>query len=378
MESQKDLFQLDPNIHYLNNAYKAPLLKSGEKAAIAALQRGRTPTNISIDDFFDEVTEVKSLYADLINAKPDQIAMSPSTSYGLANALNNITAKEEGKVVTVQDEFPSDVFAAQAWCKKNDNELIFIGPTSQNRTELCSSWNQNILDQIDEKTSFVIMSSIHWANGVKFNLKKIGDKCSEVGAKLVVDGTQSVGTQPIDVEDCKINVLISAAYKWLLGPYSLGMMYLDESFNDGTPIEESWMNRTNSKNFSSLTDYDDNYRPGAGRYSMGESSNFILMPIAKAGLKQIMEWTPEAIQSYDKALTAPLYDYLNLENNGDFANHLFSLPIPQSINKEKLKENIQQRKIIVSQRGESIRVSVNVFNDNSDIQALIEAIDASK
>ncbi len=377
MESQKHLFQLDNSIHYLNNAYKAPLLKSGEEAAIKALQRGRTPSNISVDDFFDEVTEVKRLYAQLINAGSDQIAMTPSTSYAFANILHNIPAKPGGKVITVKDEFPSDVFAAQAWCHKNKNELHFVGPNSNHRSEISTSWNQNILDQINENTSFVIMSSIHWSNGVKFDLKKIGNKCAKFGAKLVVDGTQSVGTQPIDVNDCKINALVTAAYKWLLGPYSLGMMYLDESFNHGNPIEESWMNRSNAKNFSSLTSYDENYRPGAGRYSIGEASNFILMPIAKAGLTQIIEWEPEAIQSYDKNLTAPLYEYLNLENNGDFANHLFSLPIPERINKEKLKENIEKRKIIVSQRGESIRVSVNVFNNEADIQALIEAIDAS-
>ena len=377
MDCQKHLFQIEPSIHYLNNAYKAPLLKSAEEAAIKALLRGRTPSNISVDDFFDEVSEVKNLYAQIINAKKNQIAMVPSTSYAFANILTNIKAKPKGNVITVHDEFPSDVFAAQTWCKKHENDLVFVEPSSTQRSEIGPTWNQNILDQINEKTSFVIMSSIHWSNGVKYDLKKIGQRCAEVGAKLVVDGTQSVGSQSIDVIDCKISALVTAAYKWLLGPYSLGMMYLDESFYSGTPIEESWMNRTNARNFSSLTTYDETYNPGAGRYNMGESSNFILMPIAKAGMSQIITWGPQSIQDYDKQLTGPLFDYLNISDNSSFSNHLFSLPIPEKVNKEKLQENIKRNKIIVSQRGESIRVSVNVFNDDSDIQALIKAIDAS-
>ena len=378
MKCQKHLFQLSPEIHYLNNAYKGPLLKTGEEAAIFALQRGRNPADLSIGHFFDEVTEVKALYAKIVNAKADHIAMMPSTSYGFATVLNNIKAKPNGNVITVEDEFPSGVFAAQHWCHNNNNKLVFVSPEKNSDTPIGISWNQNILNSINEKTSFVIMSSVHWANGVKFDLKKIGEKCSELGAKFIVDGTQSVGSQPINVKEYKISALITAAYKWLLGPYSLGMMYLDESFSEGSPLEESWMNRTNAKDFSGLTVYEQNYNPASGRYNMGETSNFILMPIAKAGMSQILQWTPEAIQAYDLSLTAPLFDYLDFKDRDSFSNHLFSLPIPNDIDKDKLKKNIQENKIIVSQRGESIRVSVNVFNDEKDIQALIRAIDASR
>jgi len=220
------------------------------------------------------------------------------------------------------------------------------------------------------------MSSVHWANGLKFDLEAIGQKCEEMNAFFVVDGAQSVGSQPIDVQACKINVLISAAYKWLLGPYSLGFMYLDKNFYQGTPLEESWMNRTNARDFSSLSEYDPNYSPKAGRYNMGERSNFILMPIAKHGLSQILEWNPTEIQKYAVKLSLPLFEYLKTENVS-YSNHLFSLPMPAGIDKERLNENLRKRNIILSQRGESLRVSINVFNDEKDIDALIEAIDHS-
>jgi len=61
MDCQKHLFNLHPNVHYLNNAYKGPLLKSAEAAAIHALQRGRNPSDMKIGDFFDLVEEVKEM-----------------------------------------------------------------------------------------------------------------------------------------------------------------------------------------------------------------------------------------------------------------------------------------------------------------------------
>ena len=376
MECQKHLFSLHPDVHYLNNAYKGPLLKSAEFAATKALQRGRNPADMNTADFFDLVEEVKGLYAQLVNCHTDQVAAIPSTSYGFATALKNIKAKAGGNAITVEDEFPSGYFALEKWCKEQKNKLNIISPSTRDRNEISQNWNQKIIEGINENTSLVIMSSVHWANGVKFDLEAIGKKCKEMKAIFVVDGTQSVGSQPIDVQACNINVLVTAAYKWMLGPYSLGFMYLDENFYKGTPLEESWMNRTNAKDFSTLTNYDHEYQPKANRYNMGERSNFILMPIAKEGLSQILLWKPTEIQKYAANLAQPLFEFLKADNLS-FSNHLFSLPMPDRIDKEKLNENLRKRKIILSQRGESLRVSINVFNDEKDIEALIETIDQS-
>ncbi|MEZ4722552.1 MAG: aminotransferase class V-fold PLP-dependent enzyme [Flavobacteriales bacterium] len=100
-----------------------------------------------------------------------------------------------------------------------------------------------------------------------------------------MDGTQSVGAMHMDVMRYNIDALVCAGYKWLLGPYSIGMAYIGETFNDGIPLEETWMNRTNAQDFSHLTDYDPVYQPGAARYSIGESSQFILLPMLLEGVE---------------------------------------------------------------------------------------------
>jgi len=378
MQSQKQLFNLRPEVSYLNCAYKAPLLKSSEDAAIKALTRDRNPMDIGVDDYFSQVDEVKSQFAQLVNCTSKDVALIPSSSYGFASVLNNIAAKPKGKAITIEDEFPSGYLSLSKWCKEHDNDLIIVN-SDHSKNQKGKAWNEAILHEIDERTSLVLMSSVHWMNGIVFNLTAIADRCHEVGAKLVVDGTQSVGALPLDLQTCKIDALICAGYKWLFGPYSTGLAYFSPEFHDGEAIEESWMNKKNARNFSGLTNYDLNYQDGAAKFSVGETSNFILVPMVLEGLKQINKWEVPAMNAYCDKLSRPLLNYcaeigLVLEERAYFSPHLFSLPLPTSVDPGAFKNILDQNKIFTSLRGQSLRVAINVFNEEADIERLLQVM----
>src|SRR5690606_28861799 len=139
----------------------------------------------------------------------------------------------------------------------------------------------------------------------KFDLSALREKTRQCGALLILDGTQSVGAMPFNINDVQPDALICASYKWLLGPYSIGLAYFSEAFDSGIPIEENWINRQGSDNFQGLVNYEDRYLPKARRYSVGEASNFVLLPMLGAAMEQILEWQPENIQAYAKNLSAP-------------------------------------------------------------------------
>ena len=379
MNCQKHLFSLRPDIHYLNCGYKAPLMKSAEEAAIKALVRDRNPVDISVDDFFTEVSEVRESFGKLVNCESANVALISSTSYGFSSVLNNVKPKNNGNAITIKEEFPSAYFSLKRWCDTNQNELVIVEP-DPDLALIGENWNQKIINAIDENTSIVLISSIHWMNGTKFDLKRIGDKCVEVGAKLLVDGTQSVGVLPMDVKEFNIDALICAGYKWLFGPYSIGLAYISDAFEDGVPLEESWMNRTNAKNFSGITEYETEYNQGAGKYNVGETSNFILIPIIKEALKQINLWTIPEIQAYSKKLIRPLITYLKnlgveFESDKYFSSHLFALKLPAKVDVDQLKKNLEKNKVYISVRGQYLRISVNIFNDEEDISQLIKSIE---
>lgn len=382
MDSQKHLFRLDPEIHYLNCGYKGPLMKAAEQAAVQALIRDRNPSSITPEDFFNTAKEVKGRFADLVNCDPLQVALIPSTSYGFATALGNISCEPGQHAIVLKDEFPSGYFSLKTWCHKNQAILRVIGPDKDAQTP-GESWNKKILDSITSETAVVLMSSVHWMNGLKFDLESIGQKCKTVGAIFIVDGTQSTGAAEMDVKRFKIDALICASYKWLFGPYGMGISYFGPAFDGGEPLEESWLNRTNSQDFGNLTKYDHEYTEESGRYNVGEMSNFILLPMLNESLKQINEWTVKEIENYCRELTNPLYDYLEIrgvtvEEEQYTSHHIIGLKLPVEFDPELLKSTLQANKISVSNRGENLRISVNVFNTTEDINQLIDALESSR
>ena len=374
IKCQKHLFSLDTSEYYLNCAYKSPLLKNGELLAIQALKKERNPSYLKPFDYFNISEEIRTEFSKIINSNKDEVAIIPSSSYGFANVFNNLKINGN-KAITVENEFPSGYFSIKKWCSEKNIQL----ETIKRNNLSAQDWNKKIINSIDSDTSVVIISSVHWMNGTKFDLKKIGEKCKNNNTFFIVDGTQSVGALSIDVKDFKIDALICAGYKWLFGPYSMALGYYSSKFNDGIPIEESWMNRTNAQDFSNLTEYDSKYKPMAGRYNVGETTNFILSPIMLNGLKQINSWGINNIESYCKKLSKIVISELSplgiaFENENYFTYHLFSLGLPKHLNLLTFKKILEKKKIRVSIRGANLRVSINVFNDERDIEKLVETV----
>ncbi len=378
LNCQRHLFQLPDDISYLNGAYMSPLLKSVEDAGVNGMRRKRNPSSIKPEDFFSEAAAICIELGRLVNGPSSQIALIPSASYGLKTAVNNLPIYNGKYALTVTDEFPSGYYTISNWCKKNNKALKIISPPDT-REQRAMKWNEKILASIDQDTAVVILSSVHWTDGTLFDLQKIGERCKAMNALFIVDGTQSVGALPIDVSAYCIDALVCAGYKWLLGPYSTGFAYYSNFFNNGVPLEDSWMVKINAQNFSSLVSYSDEYAPGAARYHMGEFSNFALLPMLHAAVAQILDLQVPLIQAYSENLVKPLVEALQernwwVEDKAYRAAHLFGFILPPSVQPRFLLEKLQERKIFVSLRGEAIRVSAHVYNTEKDIANLTEAL----
>jgi selenocysteine lyase/cysteine desulfurase len=164
-----------------------------------------------------------------------------------------------------------------------------------------------------------------------------------------------------------------------MGPYSAALSYIHEDFNDGVPLEESWMTRPGSERFDRLTNYVEGYKPGAVRYDVGQSSNFILVPMLGEALRQLLEWGISDIQEYSRVLSEPLIRFFRergsrVEDETHRAHHLMGLPLPPGTKGEELVSELQSRNVFVSLRGSNIRISVNVFNTQEDILELIDSL----
>lgn len=377
LNCQKSLFQLPDEIHYMNNAFMSPFMKQVEDAGILAIQKRRNPSVFKSSDYFTITEPLRQYFGNIIHSDPKHIAIIPSAAYGLQNAVSNLPIDNGDHAISVTGEFPSDLYTIQKWCDKHSKKLNIISPP-QEFEDRGKKWNAGVLESINDDTAVVIMSSIHWQDGTKFDLKAIGQKCKSHKAMFIVDGTQSVGVLPIDVHECQIDALICAGYKWLLGPYSLGLAYYSDFFDTGIPMEESWMNKINAQNFAQLT-ADDEYAIGAQRYNMGESSQFIQAPMLAQSLGQIVEWNPVHIQEYCRQLMQPLIPVIKskglwIEDESYRTNHLFGILDPEQNNSEQIFEGFQKNKIFTSLRGRVVRISCYLYNTEQDIEILCKTI----
>ena len=379
LKNQSSKFSLLASTTYLNCAYMSPLLKSVEKAGIEGIKAKRNPFKISVDDFFIESELLRSEFGKLINTKESKrIVIVPSVSYGLANVVNNLKLTSTNSIIVAAEQFPSNYYPWQRLSADTGAQIKIISPP-EIREGRGKRWNEQILEAIDKNTKLVALGNVHWADGTLFNLIEIRKRTKEVGALLAIDGTQSVGALPFDIQKIQPDALVCGGYKWLMGPYSIGLAYYGEYFDHGKPVEENWINRVDSENFAGLVNYQTNYQPGALRYEVGEHSNFILVPMMLAALKQINEWKPENIQAYCAKITRKPLQLLKergfwVEEEAFRGHHLFGVRMPKELDITKLKQRIQKNKISVSFRGDAIRISPNIYNDEKDLMKLVNVL----
>lgn len=200
------------------------------------------------------------------------------------------------------------------------------------------------------------------------------------GVPLVIDATQSLGAMPFNLDQVKPAFLVAAGYKWLMGPYSLGYLYVDPAYQNGIPLEHNWITREGSENFAGLVHYTDKLSQGATRFDMGERSNFSLVPMAIRALEMLISWGIENIAytlgQYNQEIAESIEPYgAQLSLREYVAPHMMGLRFPGGI-PEKVVNALSENQIFVSVRGDAIRVAPHVYNDERDKVRFIDCLRA--
>jgi selenocysteine lyase/cysteine desulfurase len=374
LASQRHLFDIPDDVAFLNCAYMSPLARAVQEAGIEALTRKSHPWTVTVRDFFDPVEEAREAFARRVSGDVAGVAIVPSVSYGVSVAAANLPVGSGRTVVVVSEQFPSNVYPWRAAVQRDGGEIVTV------RHPGSGPWTQGILDAIDERTAVVAVPMVHWTDGRAVDLVAVGEAVRDAGAALVVDATQSLGAVEFDVETLRPDFVVAAAYKWLMGPYSVGFMWVAEQHRSGTPIEYNWITRDGSEDFAALVDYRDVFESGARRYDMGERSNFALIPMAGAGLRMVHEWGPGAVEATvarftgrieTAALRAGLDPVLAAHRRG----HLIGVRVPGGV-PPGLQERLRTAGVFVSVRSDAIRVSPHVYNTDVDVDRFLDVLAA--
>jgi selenocysteine lyase/cysteine desulfurase len=373
LPSQRALFELPDDITFLNCAYMSPQLRSVREAGEVALGRKAHPWTVRAEDFFSGAEELRGLFASLVGAEAEGVALVPSVSYGMAVVSANLRVREGQRLLVLAEEFPSNLYPWRELAKRTGGS-VFTVPRPED-----GDWTRAVLGALDERTALVAVPNCHWTDGTWVDLVKVGARAREVGAALVVDATQSLGALPLSVEQVRPDYLVSAGYKWLLGPYSQGYMYVAPQHREGRPLELNWIARKGSEDFARLIDYQEEFQPGARRFDVGERSNFMLVPMAAAALRQLQAWGVGSIQETLRGLTRRIAQgaqALGLEVAPEAyrVGHLVGLRRRGGYAPD-VPARLAARNVYVSVRGDNLRVSPHLYNTEADADRLFNSLE---
>lgn len=369
---QRHLFDIPEDVAYLNCAYMSPLMKSVVEAGHAGLVRKMHPWEITPDKFFTGAEEFRATAARLIGSTADCIAIVPSASYGVATAAHNVPLQKGRSVLMLDEQFPSNYYPWQRLCEDRGGSLKLV-PWPED-----GDWTSGVLASLTADVAIAALPHVQWTSGGTLDLVRIGEACRKIGAALALDLTQSMGALPFSVADVQPDFAVAANYKWLMGPYTTGFLYVAPRWHEGRPLEENWIQRANARDFASLILYTDKYDGGARRFDMGERSNFALLPAAKRAMEQLLEWGVPEISATAGALNRQLADaaaeigFFSLPEERR-APHYLALRRKEGI-PSGLSELLAQQKVFVSVRGSSVRVTPHVYNSEADIERLISCL----
>ncbi|MBC7370526.1 MAG: aminotransferase class V-fold PLP-dependent enzyme [Bdellovibrionaceae bacterium] len=360
-------FNIPDSVCFLNSAFISPQMKHISETGLQSMGAKEQPWKMQPSDFFTDCDRMRELVANLMNVNADNIALVPSVSYGVETAVINLPIAPGKKILMPEGEFPSNVYP---WPK---SQIQFV-PRPSNY-----DWTSAFLSAIDDTTAIVSVPQTDWSDGSHFDLLQISAKAKSVGAALILDISQSFGVSPIDIRAIDPDFVFSVGYKWQLGPYGIAYMYVADRRMASRPLENNWVNRKDSEDFTRLTEYTDDYQIGARKFDSGQHSNFALNPMAIEALKVLNELTPKQIHAHIVSLNKSLIRGLEAMKfevvpEKFRTGHMIGAKGPTDRCVKDLCGKLREKNIYVSVRCNSLRISPHIYNTQQDIDLLLREL----
>jgi selenocysteine lyase/cysteine desulfurase len=330
----------------------------------------------------DMQSEVKRLFADLINVKPEEIAFVMSTTAGENIVAAGLDLARRGGNVVIDDlHFPASTYLYSALEKQGIIELRIVRH---------KDWKIRLADMekaIDRNTRLVSIALVSNINGYMHEAKAISDLAHANGALVYGDIIQAVGNTPVDVQAMGIDCCASSTYKWLMGDFGLGFLYVRKDLQ-GTAIKQT---RYGLRALKGLRGRDFELREDATIYEGTTSMPNLPGICAYEGLKYITKLGIDNIQAHAK----PFIDRLHKEMPAlgyapitplDSPSPIVSFLTPdQEATRAKLDKAFGEQVVSLSRwrktndKGETeivdgIRIAVSVYNNDEDIDQFLNAL----
>ena len=370
LESYRKEFPITSKCIFLDHAAVSPLSNKARRAVEQFLEEDSHNGSDRCEIWSQRVEEVRKSAAKLVGAQPQEIAFVPNTSTGICNIANGLSWYDGENVVTFAGEFPANVYP---WMNlKGQGVGLKFVPEKAGRIP-----RVDIPNYVDNHTKLLAASSVEFLTGYRNDLEKIGAFCREEGVLFSVDGIQSLGVFPMDVNKFNIDFLAADGHKWLLGPEGAGILYVSSNFLDRIdPAIVGWKSMNNARDF---LPYQFDLRKDAARFEPG-SMNYMGIFAMGASISLLLEVGIENIASRIIELTDRLAE--GLKKSG------WTLISPRKSEGEKsgivtfkgkadadeTAARLAAKGIMIGSRQDLLRVSPHFYNTFSEVDDMLEAL----
>jgi selenocysteine lyase/cysteine desulfurase len=250
--------------------------------------------NRAIDVWLARIDEIRGLFARLIHADPDEIALAGNATAchgNLAAALAPSPGRD--RIVTTSLDFPSTRYLWHAQARRGFEVVEIASPDG------IAMPTDALVAAIDERVAVVAVALVAYGNGAMLRARRVIDAAHAAGALVVLDAYQAIGIVPIDVRALGADAVIGGTHKWLHGASSgLAFAYVRRALAERlTPAYPGWFSHARMLDFA--PDYAP--APGARRFEQG-SPSVEAVYAARAGIRFAIDASVEAIRARSLAL----------------------------------------------------------------------------
>ena len=323
------------------------------------------------ETWMTEVDNVRSQFAKLINGNIDEIAFIKNTSEGISIVANGINWEAGDNVVITDIEFPANVYpwwnlkrfgVETRMVKAKDGRVLF----------------DDLINQTDNRTRIISLSSVECNSGFRNNLKRIGTFCKEKNILFCVDAIQSLGVLKVDVKRDNIDFLAADGHKWMLSVEGLGGFYISKNALEKVyPTTIGWNSMINASDYM---DYNFTFRSDAKRFEEG-SFNTMSIHALGAALELLLKIGIDKIQSHVFAQGNYIVERLNRRNikvlNSmipDERSGIISYKL--NANPKRFLKYMSEKNVSLTVRDGMVRLSPHFYNNQDEIDQFFDLLDS--
>lgn len=369
-ENIRKMFPATEKYAYLNSAAVSTMPTVTVEAVCSQLRDASENGTLNYAEWVATKERARKLTAEMLNVRAEQIAFMRNTSDGFSSVANGLKWNDGDNIVTFEREFPANFYAWRRIRDKFGVELR-LAKEKNGRIDL-----DEFISLIDANTRIVSISFVQFSSGFRADLERISEAARKHDALFAVDIIQGFGALPLDLS--LADIACGASHKWLCSPEGCGIIYLSDKAREIIePTLVGWISVETPWDFD---DYEQNFKPTALAWESGTSSASLFYGLEQS-LKLLNETGAENIANHLENLTDFLceslagknYDIISSREKGE-KSQIVCIKHRGGLTSTQITKQLEAESVIVAPRGDRLRIAPHFFNNQEDIERLLEVL----